>query len=125
MSLRAQCAICSKHINPAYWVCLTCRRDNKLPDKFIDWPEWAKALKANEQERRNYEEEWSERMRQAKSMIYDDVTNDLEDRDPEPLSPFTGLHTRPGVLADGMADDPYETEAENRVYRKTHGMVER
>lgn len=49
---RRCCCICGRVLRKAYWVCVPCRREHDLPDKYKDWPEWAKFLKNSEKVRR-------------------------------------------------------------------------
>lgn len=50
-SKRPNCFICGDSAR-RYWVCPKCREDFDIPQKFEDWPEWAKFLKNDEQNRR-------------------------------------------------------------------------
>lgn len=47
-----QCMICGLPVNNGAWLCIACERAYGLAIAFAGWPDWAKALKDDEQKRR-------------------------------------------------------------------------
>ncbi len=112
---KPHCCICGGSVRDGYWVCLRCRRDHELPGKFIDWPQWAKALKGLEQDARRYYEDEEH---------YRDLTyfEDYEDDDGNMVSsPSPFLHTRLEQLL-GLPLSPYDNDADNAAYRRANRL---
>lgn len=90
----ADCCICGKELRGSAWVCVCCERTHSLPAAFADWPDWAKALKACEEEERRY---WQREAGQGSPCPPDDP--------------------------DCLPYDPYDNEADNLTYRRTNKVT--
>jgi len=41
---RRQCSICGKVISERFFVCMNCLKKYEIPFKYVDYPDWLKAL---------------------------------------------------------------------------------
>ena len=60
MERAARCCICGSRITGRFWVCAACEVAYQLAGAFVGWPDWVKALKAQEQQERRRAANWRE-----------------------------------------------------------------
>lgn len=79
----SKCMICGTAITPTFWVCAPCERAYGLGVPFTSWPNWAKALKDEEEKERRRNARWREytvisldEVEVLERIVYGDCNND-------------------------------------------------
>ena len=101
----SRCMICDGPVAGSRWVCMDCAARWALGPSVVTWPEWARALKQFEQQRRRIEEA-------EPSMV---------SLDPNGNAPKVNSESHDALLDYA----PYDDEASNRAYRQSCGIAER